>query len=446
MIRLRGLVRALVVLALALAWGAHAEAQGWLPDRSGIEGPGFRVGRLELHPGFAAELGYENNVFLEADDPDKALILRLSGHADVATLGSQRRTEGETAPSNAARRKLDFRGGVGASYYNYFVARARDNVELDVDTDTIINPDGRYSLRISDQYARTIRPFIDATPEGARIPTYVRNNNTAGLTLSMGSRSGLLQGVLGYDLAYESFPDETFDYLDNLIHRINTRISWRFLPQTAVVQQNTIDIQQYLRPNDGPLSLVTNGQRLSSVIGVNGVLTPKVSLTASAGYSVGFYRTAEEYESWNAQIETRFRATERMSASLGYFRRFNPSFIGNFIKSDRIYVQGQYLIEGRVLLRADAYVSFDETGLAYLPDGVTALGSTSRRNDIRFRLAANAEYRFASWFAIMANVSYRQSLTDYQYASPIPGPDGALPDPGAGYKAFEGWLGLRVSY
>ncbi len=441
-----GLARVLLVLAMALGCHARAAAQGFLPDRRGLEGPGFRAGRLEIHPGIAAELGYDTNVFLEAEDPDGALLLRLSGHVDVATLGSVRRAEGEAAPPSATRRKLDFRGGVGASYYNYFDERARDNVELDVGADAIINPDGRYSLRVADQYARTIRPFIDATPEGARVPTYVRNNNNAGLTLSMGSRSGLLQGVVGYELGYESFRDETFDYLDNLVHRIQTRISWRFLPQTAIVQRNDLEVQQYLRPDDGPLSLVSNGQRVSSVIGVNGVLTPKISFTASGGYSVGFYRTAEEYESWNAQVEGRFRATERIAVTLGYYRRFNPSFIGNFVKSDRIYAQAQYLIDGRLLLRAEASVAFDETGLAFLPDGSTSLGSTARRSDVRFRALATAQYRFASWVAAMATLSYRQNVTDYQYAAAVPGPDGVLPDPGAGYAALEAWIGMRAFY
>jgi hypothetical protein len=442
-----GLVRALVVLTVVLTSSAEAAAQGWLPGRGGLEGPGLRVGRLEIHPGIAAELGYENNVFLEDDDPDASLILRMSGHADVATLGSRRRTEGEAeSPSQVTRRMLDFRGGVGASYYEYFGTRARRNVELDLGADAIINPDGRYSVRIADQYARTIRPFIDATPEGGRAPTYVRNNNNSSLTLSMGSRSGLLQGVVGYDLAYEGFRDETFDYLDNLTHRIHTRVSWRFLPQTAIVQRNEVDVQQYLHPSDGPLSLVANGTRVSSVIGVNGVLTQKISVTASGGYSVGFYRVAEEYESWNAQAEGRFRMTERILLSLGYFRRYNPSYIGNFVKSDRIYLNAQYLVEGRLLLRAETYVSFDETGIALLSDGVTPLGSTLRRSDIRFRGVVSAEYRFASWIAIMTTLSYRHSTTDYQYASEIPGPDGALPDPAAGYSAFDGWLGVRAFY
>ncbi|MBC7172752.1 MAG: hypothetical protein H5U40_10010, partial [Polyangiaceae bacterium] len=216
---------ALIVLAMLCC--SRVEAQGWLSDRKSLEGPGLRVGRLEIHPGVATELGYASNVFLEADDPDDSLILRLSGHVDLATLGSARRIEGEAAPAAPTTlRKLDFRGGVGAAYYDHFNARARDNVEIDAGADAIINPDGRYSFRIANHYGRTIRPFIDATPEGAQVPTYVRNNNTSALTLSIGSRSRLLQGVIGYELSYESFRDAQWDYLDNLTHRVQTRLSW----------------------------------------------------------------------------------------------------------------------------------------------------------------------------------------------------------------------------
>ncbi|MBC7174275.1 MAG: hypothetical protein H5U40_17655 [Polyangiaceae bacterium] len=218
------------------------------------------------------------------------------------------------------------------------------------------------------------------------------------------------------------------------------------MPQTALVQRIEVEARQYLNPGDGAVSLVTNGQRVNSILGLNGAITPKLSLTAAGGYSVGFYSVADEYESWNAQLEGRFRATERILVSLGYLRSFNPSFIGNFVESDRIYAHAEYLIERRLLLKADASVSFDSTGLALLPDGTTPLGSSSRRDDIRLRLSSFAEYRFSSWFAIMATVSYRQNVTDYQYVAFLPGSTDPLPDPRAGYKAVEAWLGVRAFY
>ena len=109
---------------------ANASAQGFSPDRAASEGPGFKVGRLVLHPGLSVEGGYDSNVFLESTGEEDSFILRLEGYLDIATEGSQRRGQGET---NAAEpQKIQFRGGLGAQYYHYFIDRVPDNVGADV--------------------------------------------------------------------------------------------------------------------------------------------------------------------------------------------------------------------------------------------------------------------------------------------------------------------------
>jgi hypothetical protein len=51
------------------------------------EGPGFKVLRdgLVLHPGFAADLGYDSNVLMLGQGGG-AGVLRLRAHLDLATL------------------------------------------------------------------------------------------------------------------------------------------------------------------------------------------------------------------------------------------------------------------------------------------------------------------------------------------------------------------------
>ncbi len=83
-------------VALLILSSTSVEAQGWMSDRSRREGPGFRIGNLELHPGLGIEGGYDTNVFYEDQDPQSSFLLRLTAHVDVATLGPQRRAEGET--------------------------------------------------------------------------------------------------------------------------------------------------------------------------------------------------------------------------------------------------------------------------------------------------------------------------------------------------------------
>src|SRR5688500_17509783 len=95
-----GAAFALSTFCTQLAAAPHAEAQ-WLPDRSYTEGPGIRVGDLELHPGVAVRGGYDTNVFRTpgtADDPEVASpILAITPHLNLTTLSRQRLTQGESA-------------------------------------------------------------------------------------------------------------------------------------------------------------------------------------------------------------------------------------------------------------------------------------------------------------------------------------------------------------
>ena len=58
-----------LLLALSVVLGVPALASAQLdPGRAGREGPGFKTGRLVLHPGFEVEGGYDSNVFLQEEN------------------------------------------------------------------------------------------------------------------------------------------------------------------------------------------------------------------------------------------------------------------------------------------------------------------------------------------------------------------------------------------
>ena len=81
----------LTLAAAALLGTVSVQAsaqQPWLADRRYGEGIGVRVGDLELHPGVAAEVGYDSNYFLRApsEDPLAAYRLRVTPSITLSTL------------------------------------------------------------------------------------------------------------------------------------------------------------------------------------------------------------------------------------------------------------------------------------------------------------------------------------------------------------------------
>ena len=163
-------------LALALVAGltavlspAMGNAQAFFEDRAGREGPGFKAGRLVLHPGLSLQGGYDSNLFLQSRNENDTFMLRLTGYLDVATEGAVRQAEGDT--SQAELQKITFRGGIGGAYYHFFTSRLADNVAADAHVDFSYNPSSVFSLQVRDQFRRMVRPFSNPnTAEGTTCP------------------------------------------------------------------------------------------------------------------------------------------------------------------------------------------------------------------------------------------------------------------------------------
>src|SRR5687768_9557553 len=92
------------LVAVATTSAVASAQQPWIRDRRYGEGIGIRVGDLELHPGIAAEFGYDSNFFqrsgatggsAQLDELENPITefyrLRLTGHFNVSTLSMQRR-------------------------------------------------------------------------------------------------------------------------------------------------------------------------------------------------------------------------------------------------------------------------------------------------------------------------------------------------------------------
>ena len=166
-------------LVICGALPTSAGAQAWLEDREGKEGPGFRTGNIEWHPGLGVELGYDSNLYLSPSGQHvDSMILRIAPHLDISTLSRERRASLDDSAGTDVERKIAFRLGLAAPFYHYFHATHRTNVAAQGDFNLTIRPDGRFSFTIHDRYRRNIRPFAF---DGAG--TYAYHSNVAGALL-----------------------------------------------------------------------------------------------------------------------------------------------------------------------------------------------------------------------------------------------------------------------
>jgi len=435
------LALALVTL-LSLSSNASAQGylQGYLTDRAGMEGPGFKTGRLVLHPGLALEGGYDSNIFLQNQDVDDSFILRITGYLDVATEPPERRRQGEA--NKAEPQKLEFRGGIGGAYYHYFTDRMAPNAAADGHFRLAYNPSQVFTLEVRDEFNRSIRPFANADTVAGETNSYGRNRNTGSLDFVGRSKSQVLEGRIGYTNVYEFFDADVYKYGNNMTHKVPAALSWAFFPSSALVYSAEYIHQQFDEEEvDASSTLLSDNNRVRTQMSYNGSLTERLSLTAKLGYTAGFYRSASDFDGVIAGADVRWRPRPTITLTAGYDHDIRPSFIGNFTRVNQLSMNVRFIVAGALTLGIDGRVSFDKSGLAVAPDGTTLLGNEPYRKDIRVFAGISGEYRFRSWLGLFSRIGYLADFTDFEYAGTQP-----LLVPAAGYQRFDAWLGLRVFY
>lgn len=449
-----GFVFAAAALMIASSSGT-AEAQGWLEDRARAEGPGIRLGDFELHPGIGIELGWDSNVYYTSDDPPVGLpgrldsaILRVTPHLMFSTLGPERRGEGEGQGGELP--EVQFRGGLSASYYEFFADERRRNVSIDLGLNLRILEGRTVSFSVFEQFSRGIRPFTENTSN----ISYARIQNDAGLQVMFSTPGQVLQVGVGYQFGLDFFEEEQLAYGNSFNHTISLTESFRFLPQTALLHTTSVSIRDYWDPpppgSDRPVQV--DSIRLTSMLGVNGALTNEISLLVQGGYGAGFFEARgpydQDFDAFLARAELRWRPVEAFRINLGYDRTFNPSFIGNYYSQDRGYLNTQMLFGGVFLLGAELSLGYYDFGQIVAADGVTPIGrvdgaATTERTDLRFIGSLFAEYRFTEWLGVNGTFQYTGNFTDFAYDVPVA--TVTLVDP-AQYNKIELWLGVRVFY
>ncbi len=338
----------------------QVEAQAWLEDRKRTEGHGIRLGDFELHPGLGTEVGYDSNLFLDNEDAKNSVLLRISPHLFLSTLGEERRGDDSATPP-----VVNFRVGGASSFYHYFYSKDLDDFSVGADLNLTLNPDRPVSFTVNESFTRNIRPFTEAPTEQAQEAyDYARNRNNLGGLLMFATKSGLFKGGLGFDWGADWFEEDVFSDKDSFTYSPNAKTSWQFLPMTALLYDIRVDFQNYLNPQTSDSSSrVDDNARIASRIGVNGVLTTTISMTMLLGYAAGFYDAFEEYDDIIGQIEARWRASHSFTLKLGYDRSFESALQGNFCRRDRGYASALLLMGGAFLLDLELWAGLLQYGV-----------------------------------------------------------------------------------
>lgn len=408
-----------------LAGLASAQEQPWLRDRRYGEGVGIRSGNLEWHPGIAAEVGYDSNYFQRDDQSDQpedertdppvqdAWRLRVTPSLTVSTLSMRRRGVAPGPPPS-----LQFQGRLFAAYNEFFGSdNISDQRRLDYGAGfrADFGAQRRFGADLFADYVRTGEPSNDVNTDAA----FDRGTVRSGAGLSWRPGGGLFDWRLGYDVAYHYFEDDPFKPFNNIEHGPVTRGRWRFLPRTAMLYDARYMMVRYLNETEQP-----DGDYVEARVGVNGLITTRLSFLALLGWNSTYYEPAQgveqNYDGFVAHGELKWYLLPPVSEdsaqiglssiAAGYTRNFSNSYLGAFYIRDRGYVNFDYFVGGTLMLSLQG-------GVSHISFPVVADTATSQQGEFtqnRFDARLYAEYRTSDVFAVNGSASYDQVLASEQ--------------------------------
>ncbi len=470
-------IAALVGLAAPLCATQTASAQEWLKDRRYQEGMGVRAGDFELHPGIAAEVGYDSNWFLRSNKtgtatpgpgyianggPDYATqdggLLRITPSLSFSTLGPQRR-EGDP---EQAKPTVTFRGGLAATYREFFgpqQLRDQRNVSAQANLRLDILPNRPLGFGVFGVYERTIQPNVTANPD----LSFNRDDISGGAEVITIPGGGTLDWRWGYQFHATLFEDSQAVPFNNLTSEIYTKGRWKFRPRTAFLYDGSARFRNYLSKADRSTLDLRDSTPVRARLGINGLVTTRFAFLGMVGWGSSFDRPGNEpsvkqYNSVIGQAEFKFFITPNpgedagssslllSSIAVGYTRDFESSYLASYYGNDRGYAKIQYMFGGKVLLSLEGGVGAIQYPDIYYP-------STSPVNpnqlahasftDVRVDGTLFGEYRFSNTFGINATAIYTANFSNTQL--PIEalsgGARGSVYD--TGWRRFQGFIGLR---
>jgi hypothetical protein len=466
--------------ALALAYASHTSntfAQAFLSDPRLVEGQGIRTGNFEVHPGVAAEGGYDSNYFQNAgvergvtpltptppgpgtpggtvnvNEPViDAWRLRITPSVSLLSRGVRSRQEGGgplpdlTLAANAAASYNALWANNGQYSSN---VTNQDDVGVAAGGTLNVFPARMWGGDLSIAYNRIIEASNDPTISNA----WKRDNVRGGAGISFRPGGGLFTARVGYQANATLFESSSFTQLDNIVHTLQLATSWRFLPRTALLYRGNISWLEYT--NSGPRTLGT-GQSFDSEIGLNGLISNYFGVLGMIGWAGSFYNVnagnSQNFDSvigqaqltWypNPQHQVPGSSSQPVglsSVALGYTRSFGPSYLGTFYQRDRGYLNTVYFFGERFVLSLAG-------GLSHITRPPTWFGDTPptpqapQSEENRVDATAFLEYRVAATVGINTTFRYDAELDHrvYQLAPGGPGADDLK------FNRYQVYLGVR---
>lgn len=383
--RISNLLAAGAIVASTWAIAGNASAQQ-MPTVSQRGDNGVRVGSGRIHPFVGFQTRYDSYVGLS--ERAQQLGGTQEGTGDlILHVKPGLRLE---VPSDS----VELRAGVLVDYHAYTGMDEAWTSDLSrtaaaLDINALINPKGNVQVSLDERFTRSDR--ITNMELGALT---LSDRNDAGIHVAITPGGGSLLLRPGYVNTYEHFEprsgesDPAVTRNDYWQHTAMLTVGYKLQEESALVLDSSLAIRNYERS----ASQQFDSQNLRVTAGFVGMIAPRVSFLAKAGY--GKQLDVEGYDGILGQVELGYLYSEQTEVRAGYARTFEPSpSAGLFYSDDRVYLDGRTRLGSQLTLNA---------GLSY--DQITFGETSGRGTEDQYGFHIGPDWEFNSVFT--AGISY----------------------------------------
>src|SRR5215831_797416 len=402
---------------LPLAFARRAQAQFVGPPPSGYgalnvstvgsnstqgDTPGVRVSEtFLLHAGLAFGAGVDSNVSYSDTNTVSSALTHVMPQLALTNAGRG------TTPDIVLNLVLN---GDYRQYYSDTVTSDKAVFGVGAGANLDIGTQGAVTGTLFNNFTRDVQP---AYTIGA--PAFVRDVEQPGARVRWRPGGGRLEEFLTYTFMYDHWESDLLNKADVISNTIDFRSSFKFLPKTALY----LDINQafYRYPNTGGGKVSSNPFHV--MLGLVGLVTPKLTATLSAGYANGFYDRGPNPSTFAAAAELGFLIGPFARAKLGYEHDFANSIYGNYYDLDAIYAAWNQQVGSSFL--AGLSLRYEHRDYHCPPMGSSlaiacylTMGDTGDdRKDNWIGLGVDAHYFPRPWFSVGAAYQLLANVSDF---------------------------------
>ncbi len=415
--RLGNWIALLVVLASPV--GASAQGVGKLSLPKTDRQQGLVAGSFLFVPQLSLGVGYDSNLFYEANDewetPNGVMRMTLT-----PALSISNRNPGDFRVS------LDGSALVNRYFSDDAAVSEQNGVGGELAFRLGLFERSPLVIRLEENFRRVLeRRNVESVRDFNR---YV---NRVGADVVFKPGGGALVFDFGYRFVSDYFSDTEDDWGDLIYHDMRLTGSWRFFPFTAALIEANWQIRDYVA-DGGHYGELTDNQPLRLRAGLTGFITNRFAVTAMIGWGWSMHDdrvetspdakgSNESFSGLLAEVRLGYKWSGNSLTGLSYEHSFEDSLLANYVSRHRFVLGHEQRLWTDLVLNVKGsytYLDFATLPSAYFygasgsSDGAYTEASFTRADAV-MGLTASIDYDISRWMAV--SFSYSAELYNYDF-------------------------------